>query len=82
VLHVVRGLEAIQAVSGIYDYAEKMYADAKSALSPNVYFWRSEGLKRMTFREGDGRIEIRYEEEIVSAMMGLDYGRPTTGDAS
>ena len=69
--HVVRDTEFLSAVHGMCDYAASCYANSKSPLSPNVYYWWPDGLDRITFLKEDGGIEIRFAGELMEAYARI-----------
>ena len=66
--HVARGSEFLYALSGMTDYVAHCYTNAKSPLSPNVYYWWTDGFDRITFPKEDGGVEIRLGGEIMEAF--------------
>jgi hypothetical protein len=64
--HVVAGARAIPSLSTLAAFTAAGYRDSAGAVSPNVYWWRPSGLRRVSTLTPDGpRIEVDTELQTV-----------------
>lgn len=64
--HVVADAHAIQSLNILAAFTAAGYRDAAGVLSPNVYWWRPSGLRRISTLTPDGpRIEVGAELQAV-----------------
>jgi hypothetical protein len=69
--HVPRDEGVVDALNAMAGNAAAGYDTEVGPISPHVYWWREGGFHQVTYRDGDGRIEVRVEGEFGEMFTRL-----------
>lgn len=69
-LHVPAGAAAVPSLNMLAGFAAAEYRDAAGTVSPDVYWWRPGGIRRISELTPDG-VQIQADEELLPVLEAL-----------